>query len=655
MRIPLRLLRFSSSEDVIFGINFSRRISRLNESAQWQYIPPESGQRVSRFGLLNHLDLPSRPVSGEVAPYLAARQDYQSDSASTSDIRPFDVGVDGKLNLGSNFMLTMTANPDFGQVEVDQMVFNLSTIETYFPEKRSFFLEDRSLFQTPKFGDGDSRAELFYTRRIGRAPRSPDLDDDEEQIRDPLLPRIYGAAKLAGRTDGRLSVGVLQAVTSEESALVRGPDGTEYRSVAEPLSSYSILRLKQDFLKNSSVGVMGTALATADHGTAVTGGGDLQLELFEGKYNLTLLTQFSHLSEERFAWQDNFTSTALEREGATGFGGELTFWKKSGDNFVGAVGTSYRSPSLALNDIGYLDRPDIFSTFVWAQFRHLKPIGPIARIFVNANAWLFRNTDLVNLSDGGNLNGTVVFKNNWVTGFWAGYNTPACDDRETRTGGDVVFCSSGHRGGIGGWFFTDQKSMISVGIDTFAFKIEHGWAWQLSLPVTLNLTSRLQLDLIPTYQRKTGSLRWIDTEETDDGDRFLFSDQHAEFWNVTVRGTFTFTTDLTLQAFAQVLLAGVDNSTKYAPPEFDLSTINADELVEVTDVPDDYDYTFGNLNLSVVLRWEYLPGSIGYLVYTGSFGHDLEIPDFRFGRVLGDIFSQDANHTLMLKLSYLWG
>jgi hypothetical protein len=655
MRIPLRLLRFPASDDVAFGVNFARRISRLNEQTQWQFISPESGLRVSRYGKLNRMRLPASPMSAEVAPYVAARQDFHTDGDSTTDIRPFDVGVDAKLGLGSNFMLTMSANPDFGQVEVDQMVLNLSTIETYFPEKRTFFLEDRALFTTPKFGDGGPMAELFYTRRIGRAPRSPDLDDDEETVRDPKLPRIYGAAKLAGQTDSRLSVGLLQAVTSAESARVSGPDGSEYGRLAEPLTSFSILRLKQDFWENSAAGLMTTVMGTRDQGISVTGGTDLQLELFDGEYNLTLLTFFSHLTEERFQWQDDFTRSALEEDGPTGYGTTVTFWKKSGEHLVGAVGGSWRSPQLALNDVGYLDRPDLAFAFGWLQYRHFKPLGPIARINVNLNGWFYRNTDLDNLADGMNINGNMVFKNNWNAGGYFGYNPPTCDDRETRSDGEVLACSSRSQYNGAIWVYTDQRQVVSAGLEGNLFNTEHGAGGRAALTLMFNPASRIQLELIPAYQRKTGSVRWIDTEETAEGDRFLFADQHSEFWDVTLRGTVTFTTDLTLQAYAQVLMASVDHGTKYAPPETGLSRIHADDLIQADDVADDYDYKFENLNVSAVLRWEYLPGSVAYLVYTGAFGDDAEIADFRFGPAVGDLFGAQATHTLMLKLSYLWG
>lgn len=652
MRIPLHLLRFTAGHDVSFGIEFQRRVARLNEWDQWQYIPPESSRWVSRFGKLTNLDLASSPFYFEVAPYAAVKATIEGGAFASAGEAPLDAGVDGKVGLGSDFMLTMTANPDFGQVEVDQVVLNLSTIETYFPEKRPFFLEDKTLFQMPQFGDG-SLAELFYTRRIGRAPRSVELADDEESLREPRMTRIYGATKLAGNV-GRLSVGLLQAVTSREDAHIRLADGSEADRLAEPLTSFSIMRLKQGFWDHSAVGLMATAMATPNEGTAVTGGSDLQMELLDNNYQFTLKTLFSYISDRRVPWHDDFTRAAIERDGNFGYGGDLVFRKVSGESLVGAVGGTWRSPTLALNDMGYQDRQDLFMAFAWLQYRHFKPLGPLARIQINANGWLYRNTGFLNLGDGFNLNGMVTFKNNWFIGADAGFHPRRCDDRETRSAGKVTLCSDTFRFDTGLWAGSDQRKLLAASMEISFDSTENGYNFELNLNLGINPGTRLQFELIPGFERRTGDLRWVDTQAVADGERYLFADRHTEVWDVTLRGTLTFTTTLTLQAYAQVFMASVDYGDKLAAPVPPGSIIRVADLTPATDVVDNYDFAESALNLSVVLRWEYLPGSVAYLVYTGAFGDEREISEFRFGRLLGDLLTGSAQHVLMLKISYLW-
>lgn len=508
--LPLRLLRFQPGEAVSFGVNFSRRISRLAEEDEWQVIPPSSSQRVSRFGLLRGLDLKRRPLSYELTPFVAGRLDVSSGRVEDDPLRILNAGLDGKLGLGSNVMLTFTANPDFGQVESDQIILNLSTIETYHPEKRPFFLEDRSLFDLPRFGDGP-RADLLYSRRIGRAPRSPDLDDDEELVREARPPRIWGAVKLAGRTRGRLSVGLLQAVTSEEDGLVRLGTDAEKSRLAEPLTSFSVLRVKQGFAGGSYVGLTATATGARESGAAFTGGLDLGLDLLDGRYNITLESQLSYLTESRFAWHDDFTRARLEDDGPLGYSGRLILWKKGGDHLVGAVGGLYRSASLALNDVGYLDRPDLVMGFAWFQFRHLKPFGPVNRLYLNTNAWVYRNTDLTNLSDGWNINGQVTFRNNWSSGFWVRFNPGRCDDRETRSAGEVLLCSDRYTSAEGVWMETDSRRVVQVGLQARHSTTERGHEIRAALPVTITPIPRLQLEVNPSYQRISGDVRWIET------------------------------------------------------------------------------------------------------------------------------------------------
>ncbi|RME23154.1 MAG: hypothetical protein D6806_11735, partial [Deltaproteobacteria bacterium] len=539
MRIPLHLLRFAAGPAVSFGIQFKRRIARLNEWDHWQYIPPDSGRWVSCFGRLEGLDLRSVGTYHlALAPYVALKRRFDPDASGDRATGSFDAGVDARLNLGSDFMLTMTVNPDFGQVEADQVVLNLSTIETYYPEKRPFFLEDMTLFQLPQFGDFN-QSQLFYTRRIGRAPREPELSEGEQLVSMPQTTRIYGAAKLAGNT-GRFSVGLLQAVTSAEYARVRLANGTTEDRLAEPLTSFSILRLRQGFLHHSAVGLMATAVATPHQGAAVTGGGDLQLELFRQEYQLSLKPLFSYLSPERVKWHDEFTQAAIARDGRFGYGGDLVFRKVSGEHVVGAVVASWRSPNLALNDLGFLDRPDVFTTGLWIQYRRLKPLGPVSRFFVNLNGWLWRNTSMLNLGDGMNVNGEVQFTNGWYAGVDVGFHPPRCDDRETRSEGRVALCMPEWLWDTGAWVGSDQRKWLAVMWGMGFDATEHGYNLHTRMEISLNPLPRLQLELLPGYTWETGRIRWIDTQQLGGGqERYLFGMRHIEYWDVTLRSTFT--------------------------------------------------------------------------------------------------------------------
>ena len=649
LRIPLKLLRFEAAEDVRFGLMVARHVSRINETMRWPHIPPDSGLWVSKFGLLQGLCLPERPLSLDLVPFALTRHAFGN---ATEVGHAPDVGIDAKLGLGGNFMLTLAVNPDFGQVEADPAVLNLSTLETYFPENRPFFLEDMDVFRRPYFGGG-AYAELFYSRRIGRAPRWPEADDDEEVARAPGVPAIYGAVKFAGRTSSRTSVALLQAVTSAESALFENPAGQRSNRLAEPSTSFSVLRIKQDFFDHSSAGLMATAVATPEHGTALTGGSDLRVELFGGDYHLLTTTFFSWLSAERFDWHDDFTQAALERDGAFGWGGDFAFSKDGGEYLVGATGVKVRSPSLALNDLGFQQRPDQVVPYFWIQHRRQKPLGPITRYYINAEGWLNRNSDWLSMGDGFNVNLFAMFDNAWSAWAWFNMDMARCDDRETRSAGEVVVCYEKPWIGGGAGLQTDPSDLISGSIDFFLHTNERGWGVMGSVSLRLNPHDQIQLALTPRYRRGTGLLNWLDTFDDDDGQRYLFAERQTEYWDVVVRASLTLTRDLSFQVYSQVFLAAVDNAAKvWARPSG--GRIRAADLDPADGVADEYDGTFGSWNINAVLRWEYRPGSVIYLVYSSVLAGDWERADFRFGPVLNDLVDANADHVVLVKASYFW-
>jgi len=646
LRVPLRNLRYTASEDVVMGLAVSRHVSRLDENDAWQFIPPTIGGWVSRFGRLRGLALARQPLRLDATPYLAARLAAGPDGVTTDPIRMLDVGVDAKTGLGSDFVLTTTVNPDFGQVETDQVVLNLSTTEWYYSEKRPFFLEDSGLFQSSVVSD------LFYTRRIGRSARSPELRDGEETAREPGAVRILGAAKLAGRTAGKLSVGALQAVTGQESALLHDASGHEYSRVAEPAASYSVVRLKQEVLRDSEVGATATALATFDQGSAITGDVDGRLNLLDKDYLLTASAVFSYLTAERYAWHDDFTRSGIERYGPFGFGGNVAFEKSGGKNWRGGGSLSYRSPNLAINDLGYLSRPDVINGSGWLQLLRTEPIGPFNRLYLTGNAWGSNNSAGLDRGRGISLSANTNLPANAGVGLAGGYDFGGCDDRETRSQGAVALCRRNGQPWIDLWLYTDDSKLISISPDITAYTTDRGAAVSLYLNVTANLTPALQVQLLPSRRWSDGTVAWLTTEETRLGPRYLFGARRTEVWDVTLRTTYNVSTDISLQAYAQFFTAAVDHGAKLtgAPVGY---RIDVGSLQTTADVGDDYDYKLSNLNASAMLRWEYVPGSIAYLVYTAAIEHELGRADFHLDTAASGLRGSPVQHALLLKLTYL--
>jgi hypothetical protein len=262
-RIPLHLLRFGSATEQTWDLQARRYISELQETDEWAFFTRSAGGEVSHYGKLYGLRGLTARSPVELRPFVLGKMERREPSSEQLDSGTSfagSAGFDLKWHPVSDLTLDATVNPDFAQVEADQQVLNLSTFETYFPEKRPFFLEGIDVFTTP--------IQLLYTRRIGRAPSAPQLRGepyDEQVVRLPTARTIYGAAKVTGQMAKGWTVGTLQALTSASKVDVEDALGNRYDRVVEPLTAQQVLRLKRDIGENGHLGVMMTATTYAEN------------------------------------------------------------------------------------------------------------------------------------------------------------------------------------------------------------------------------------------------------------------------------------------------------------------------------------------------------------------------------------------------------
>src|SRR4051812_34756406 len=287
-RIPFSQLRYRPADRTTFGFPVARQIGRLNETDTWPLLSKSASGIVSSFGDLTNLKITQSPKRLELVPYVVGQADTQPTEAGNPLVSSHDqsasVGADLKYAVRPGITLTATVNPDFGQVEADPAVVNLSGFETFFAERRPFFLEGSGMFTFDLDCNDGSCSGLFYPRRIGRAPRGSPTVEDGMYVSVPQQTTIIGAAKLTGRL-GKFSFGVLDAVTSDEQALI-AKGSLRTRESVEPLANYSVLRARREFANQSTVGFMLTNAARRLDGrsaflpqTAVTGGLDWDVRL----------------------------------------------------------------------------------------------------------------------------------------------------------------------------------------------------------------------------------------------------------------------------------------------------------------------------------------------------------------------------------------
>ena len=267
MRIPLSQLRFKEGEEQIWGMQVLRYIFRKDELSSWQHMDREKSGFISQFGTMEGIKDIKPKNTLDVTPYIVARaerfeKDTENPFRASGKSNGISGGLDAKIGLTNYLTMDLTINPDFGQVEADPSEVNLSTYETFFPEKRPFFIEGKSILKySLQFGDGDLAEEgLFYSRRIGRQPQL-DLELQDNEYADiPEFTSILGAAKITGKSPSGWSVGVLESVTAEESSEIKGINAG-YTQAVEPLTNYFVTRIQKDFNEgNTYLGGMFTSV-----------------------------------------------------------------------------------------------------------------------------------------------------------------------------------------------------------------------------------------------------------------------------------------------------------------------------------------------------------------------------------------------------------
>jgi len=620
IRIPYHCLRFAEKEEHVWGVNFARVINRKNENARWSFSPSSEGGFASKFGHLTGLSgiEPSRHL--EILPYVVSSLETEPGWAGNPDGRDYfgNVGLDVKYGVSSNLTLDATVNPDFGQVELDQPVLNLSTFETYFSERRPFFVEGSDLFR--------SEFTMFYSRRIGRSPRYGIDDDDLDYVtKRPKASTILGAAKLTGKIGSGTNIAFLNALTEEEKAEYKTVSDETREAVVEPQANYSVFRIKQDVLSRSSVGGILTVASQDTEHPAVTGGGDWRLYTSDGMWRTVGQVVFSRNDAEN-----------------TGFGVDAKVEKAAGNHLRGAVGVEIKDPHLNLNRLGYLGRNNVRHGWAWMQYRTQDDWWIVRNSWSNLNTYHSWNYNGDNVERGWNFNSYVEFTNDWSFNFMFAQDLDEYDDRETR-GNGLWKRPKGWRVNFG--FDTDNRKKLSFGFYPNMGHYRNDNWWALAYAIDYRPLSNLEFSTYARYSRDYGMTWWL---ENYDDTTSIFTDMNQDWLFMEFSASVMLHRNLSCQLSAQGLITSLDyyNHRVYL----------GEEEYGATPVPYDEsygDYNYSALNSTLLVRWEYRPGSTLYLVWTRSRSEvDDTVNNTRLGRDFDRFFSTGSNNVFLAKISY---
>jgi hypothetical protein len=654
-KIPYQTLRFSEGDDLIWGINFSREIDRKNEWLFWSLIPRAARGWVSRFGILEGLQNINPPRSLLFLPYMLGGGTSLPSGQLPAHVHSIDpefrAGLDFQYGISNNTTLNITVNPDFGQVELDEVVLNLTAFETFFPEKRPFFLERASLFENIGANFGEPiQTWLFYSRRIGRQPSRyhtwhDTLDIHEWKIEsNTSVTPILAAGKLTGRTDTGYEFGVINATTARTHKVLKGPDGDRIRMNTENLANYSVARgLYQLPGPASYLGgiVTGVLREGTDTPQAYSGGFDWQYntEGYGFTTNGLLATTYRTSGEE--------TERGYQLFANTGFMG--------GDAWIGNGGIGISTEGFNANDIGFNVLNNYALAHSWIQYRKLEVFGPVREFRFNQNYFYVATLEPWQFWIGGiNPNISIQWKNYWSTNIGLNAEVGGGDLFESRGMGLYMLPNAANIWINGS---TDSRKKVVIR-PRFSYSFdEYGKRmWSGGLPLSLQAGYRTELSVSPSVSVRRDETGWVSNVRGIAGSEervSVFGHRNVDQLNLILRATHTFTRDLTVQIYGQYFWArGRYTEFFRLLPDGNLTKLGEPYDRNVYPNPD---FNRSNLNLNFILRYEYRPGSTIFLVWTH--GRSVFIRDVEVGAggLINHTWTTPSTDVLMLKMSYAIG
>ncbi|CAN5363557.1 hypothetical protein BH11MYX1_BH11MYX1_20400 [soil metagenome] len=697
-RIPLNQLRYAD-DNKEWGMQIVRFVGRTTEQSAWSPWPRSSPQVVSRYGILEGLDKIPQARRLELLPYITGGLEVQpvraGDPINDRYAARHGIGLDLKYGLGPAFTLSATINPDFGQVEADPSQVNLGPQELFYAEKRPFFLEGVDLFKLP-MGNNDSGAEgLFYSRRIGATPDDPDMA--LQFIRQPAAQAIYGAVKLTGKTRDGWSLGLFDAVTGQEQTTVIDANGDHAEPIVAALTNYAVGRVKRDLREGkTSIGLAATAVDRSLDGTplrdvlhdqAYTGGAQLDHRWDDNAWEAKLATTTSwvhgsqaaiartqqlntHLFQRPDLVDDHFDPrrTSLSGFGATwkvGRYGDTKHWRFG-------LGGDLRTPGLELNNIGFQQSADQLVPFLFGQYREDEPRGDILNYNLNADIFAITNFDPIVENYGYESNGSIQFKNYWSVGGGLNVYGGGLDPVALRGGPALRF---DHGGNSFLSISSDNRERLQVSV---AGSVNRDWtadvmAGSLDATATIQARSNLDLTVSADWTRRDDPMQYV-AQATDAAGAEHYITGHIKFTStsLTMRVNWTFSPHLSLQAYAQPFIA----SGEYARFKdvdhphagrfrdrfhaLDASELHATDDTVFASYNGSYsfgkpDFNFQQLRSTIVLRWEYRPGSNIFAIWNHGQTNQLSDGRFSLASNLSDLARAASDNTVMVKLNYWIG
>ena len=709
IKIPLSQIRYDANiEDPQWGINFVRRIARKNELNSWSPIKINDGGYVSKFNRIDGLSQLSEPRRLEIIPYISEQMDVlssidQNDPFAEKSSLNTNLGLDLRYGIGADFTLTSTFNPDFGQAELDPAVVNLTAFEVFFPERRAFFLEGTDIF---RFGETrtaniSARPRLFYSRRIGRRPVGG-LPNETEFSDYPLNSPIAMASKFSGKTNNGLTVGIMDAITTRQHASVQLRSGDRVEHLVEPATNFFVARFRQDIENGKTIiggmvnavnrGLSDTGLENQLRESAYVGGVDFEHSWKEREWVVSGVLSASVVNgSEEVITNDQTNSTRFYNRpdadylsvdsSATSLGGTYSAASifHRGEKMVHSLSVFNLTPGFEINDLGFQTIADRRGANFMVEYQQPAPLGKFQEYYF----WL--GGDYV-YNFGGDIVehdyfGGAYFRMRSFRGFELNYSYSPnhINDRLTR-GGPITIRPSDYS--LSGRLHSDVRKDLTASVryrwradvtgefdKTYAASLNWRPAPNMELSPGIDFTQQFDNDQYVTKIHDIGANHTY-------GVRYVFADIDQSTLSASLSVNWTFAPDLSLQVFAQPFITtgkfynykefaregtfdfdvyGIDKGSVEEDSDGNLTVIPDDQPESASFTIDNQDFNFASLRGNAVLRWEFRPGTILFLVWQQNREENIDRGFFDLGEDVRRMVTASGNNTFLLKLAYWFG
>lgn len=661
MRIPFSAIRFRPGEEMTWGLQVYRYMHSRGEDTAWHVWDRETAGFVSRFGQLQGICDVKAPCKVEIAPYFVQRTTNPSAVGADDELDHFqNFGADIKYGVTADLCLNATVQPDFGQVEADPSTLNLSAFETYFQEKRPFFIEGSRFFQHPHFN-------VFYSRRIGTGSENS---------------RIRYAGKLTGKTGGSITIAALAATTD---LTLDGQAHNPFKNGSRE-SQFFVTRFGKDFSGgNHQVHVMQTAVLNQgsreefdDRGSreAYTTGVDFDLNLLDRAYSVEGSVVGSVIDPEPYEGETE--AAAPNRYGTGGYVG----LGRAAGKLRGELWGRWETDGLDLNDVGFLSAPDEVSSGLWMNYRYNRDGSDGLLTHANVGfdlhrGWMYAGRSGRHGTSGERvweygrghpasgsigLNSWMQFSNYWNMWMGANYHLEGSRRWETR-GGPLISEPETWGGWWGG--ATDGRKDIRYELELNYFDdAAHNRSFHTSVGADLSQSSAINHSVYLSYNDRVDDTQYLETVDLGErpggvgigGYSYVFGDLHQKTARLTLRSNVLFARNKSLEIYAQpfITVGEYRRARELARPDsYDLITYSEDGF----DFAEN-DFRYTALNINAVFRWEYRPGSTFYLVWThgrdqfDQRGSMTDPVSFKPDLQLDDLFATEPEDVFLLKFSY---